>query len=204
MGCVPPQIPLSIIDEKGNEVPPDVEGNIAILLESPRLPWMFDGYIQPDGSLFLPELKNPATGKRWYITGDRAWRDKDGYLWYVGRADDVINTAGYRVGPFEIESCLKEHQGIVESAVVASPDAMRGDIVKAFIVLTEEYKKRKDLNELAKELKDFVAQSTAPYKKPREVEFVESLPKTISGKVRRVELRAMEKAKKASKGNARL
>jgi len=121
-------------------------------------------------------------------------------FFFVGRADDVINTSSYRVGPFEIESCLKEHEGVVESAVVASPDPQRGDIVKAFIVLTDQYRKNrlKDPKLLAKELEDFVAMNTAPYKKPREIEFVDALPKTVSGKIRRVELRAMERQRKSS------
>lgn len=195
MGKVIPHIPLSIIDDTGKELPPGVEGNIAIRT-SPRIPWMFDGYLKEDNSIFIPEITDPTTGQRWYMTGDRARRDKDDYIWFVGRGDDVISTAGYRVGPFEIESCLKEHEGIVESAVVASPDSGRGEIVKAFIVLTSEYRKR-DAVKLAKDIQDFVAQTTAPYKKPREVEFVDSLPKTVSGKIRHAELRARERQKKA-------
>ncbi|KIJ47402.1 hypothetical protein M422DRAFT_163924, partial [Sphaerobolus stellatus SS14] len=117
--------------------------------------------------------------------------------------DDVNNTAGYRVGPFETESCLKEHTAVVESAVVAPPDKQRGEIVKAFIVLTHEYKKRLQAQgnrqkvsvELAKEIENFIAENTAPYKNPREIEFVDTLPKAISGKIRRVELRAMERQK---------
>jgi len=206
MGVRNPHVPLGIIDETGVELPPNVEGNVAVLTSAvPRLPWMFDGYLQPSGELIFPELVNAKTGQKWFITGDRALRDEDGYYWFIGRSDDVINTSGYRVGPFEIESCLKEHEGVVESAVVASPDPQRAEIIKAFIVLTEEYKlalaeakdKEKATKDLAKNFENFVASNTAPYKKPREIEFVESLPKTISGKVRRVELRDMERQRKS-------
>ncbi len=116
-----------------------------------------------------------------------------GYFWFVGRADDVIISAGYRIGPFEVESALKEHPAVAESAVIASPDAMRGEIVKAYVILAPGYKPSP---ELATELQDYVKKVTAPYKYPREVEFVESLPKTISGEIRRAELREMEQKKK--------
>ncbi len=111
----------------------------------------------------------------------------------MGRADDVIISAGYRIGPFEVESALKEHPAVAESAVVASPDQMRGEIVKAFVILAPGYSPSPDL---ASELQEHVKKVTAPYKYPREIEFVESLPKTISGKIRRVELREMERQKK--------
>jgi acetyl-CoA synthetase/medium-chain acyl-CoA synthetase len=132
----------------------------------------------------------------WYITGDRAYKDEDGYFWFVGRADDVIISAGYRIGPFEVESALKEHPAIAESAVIASPDEMRGEVVKAYIVLAPGYTASP---ELAHEIQEHVKRVTAPYKYPREVEFVEGLPKTISGKIRRVELREMEREKKLGK-----
>ncbi|KAF8583406.1 acetyl-coenzyme A synthetase family protein [Ramaria rubella] len=195
MGKAVPGIPLSLVDDSGNELPPDIEGNIAVRT-TPRIPWMFDGYLQEDNSLVFPEVVDPKTGNRWYVTGDRATRDREGYFWFVGRADDVINTAGYRVGPFELESTLKEHPGILESAVVGTPDPERGEVVKAFIVLTDQYRTIEPA-QLVKDILDFVTRNTAPYKKPREIEFVESLPKTISGKVRHVELRARERLKKA-------
>jgi medium-chain acyl-CoA synthetase len=195
MGKPMAHTPLSIIDDSGKELPPGAEGNIAVRI-SPGMPWMFDGYLREDNSTFVPLMADPTTGQRWYMTGDRAKKDKDGYFWFVGRADDVISTAGYRVGPFEIESSLKEHEGVVESGVVGSPDPGRGEIVKAFIVLTDEYRNREPV-QLAKDIQDFVARTTAPYKKPREIEFVDSLPKTVSGKVRHVELRARERQKKA-------
>ena len=130
----------------------------------------------------------------WYLTGDKAYKDEDGYFWFVGRADDVIISAGYRIGPFEVESALIEHPAVAESAVVASPDPVRGDVVKAFVILAPDYVSS---DKLVVSIQDHVRQSTAPYKYPRVVEFVTELPKTISGKVRRVELRASEVEKAA-------
>ena len=125
----------------------------------------------------------------WYLTGDKAYKDEDGYYWFVGRADDVIISAGYRIGPFEVESALIEHPAVAESAVVASPDPVRGDIVKAFVILAPDYVPS---DELVVSLQDHVRTTTAPYKYPRSVEFVTELPKTVSGKIRRVELRQQE------------
>lgn len=122
-----------------------------------------------------------------YHTGDLAWRDEDGYFWFVGRLDDVIKSSGYRIGPFEVESALMEHPAVVECAVTAAPDEIRGQVVKASIVLAPEY--RPGSEELAREIQDHVKHTTAPYKYPRIVEFVTELPKTISGKIRRVEIR---------------
>jgi acetyl-CoA synthetase len=117
-----------------------------------------------------------------------AWRDEDGYFWFVGRLDDVIKSSGYRIGPFEVESALMTHPAVVECAVTGVPDEIRGQIVKATIVLAKEYKSRADDN-LIKEIQTHVKQVTAPYKYPRIIEFVNELPKTISGKIRRVEIR---------------
>ena len=125
----------------------------------------------------------------WYITGDRAFIDKDGYFWFVGRSDDVILSAGYRIGPFEVESALLEHPAVVESAVISSPDETRGEVVKALVVLTEDLQGNA---ELTLELQNHVKSITAPYKYPRKVEFVKSLPKTVSGKIKRKELRDNE------------
>ena len=125
----------------------------------------------------------------WYLTGDRAYVDADGYFWFVGRADDVINSAGYRIGPFEVESALLEHPAVAESAVVSSPDEMRGEVVKAFVVLRPEMVGDEAL---VKALQEHVKAVTAPYKYPRKIEFVTALPKTVSGKIRRVELRERE------------
>ena len=130
-----------------------------------------------------------AVRGNWYMTGDRAYKDEEGYFWFVGRADDVILTSGYRIGPFEIESVLIEHPAVKESAVVASPDEVRGEVVKAFVVLTQNYKPS---DALAEELQKFVKGRTAPYKYPRKIEFVDDLPKTISGKIKRKELKMKE------------
>jgi acetyl-CoA synthetase/medium-chain acyl-CoA synthetase len=120
------------------------------------------------------------------VTGDRALRDEDGYFWFVGRADDVIISAGYRIGPFEVESALVEHPAVLEAAVVAAPDADRGSIVQAYVVLRPGVEPS---DELGRALQEHVKRVTAPYKYPRRVEFVTELPKTVSGKIRRVELR---------------
>jgi acetyl-CoA synthetase/medium-chain acyl-CoA synthetase len=125
----------------------------------------------------------------WYYTGDKATRDDDGYLWFIGRADDVIISASYRIGPFEVESALIEHPAVAESAVIGKPDPERTNIVKAFVVLTSGYKPSK---KLVKDIQEHVIRVTAPYKYPREIQFVSELPKTISGKIRRVELRERE------------
>ncbi len=190
MGKPSPGFDLSIIDHDGNELPAGNEGDIAVRIKPQRPVWMFQEYWRnPDA------MANCIRGD-WYITGDRAYKDEDGYFWFVGRADDVIITAGYRIGPFEVESALKEHPAVAESAVVASPDEMRGEVVKAFIILTPGYS---STPELAHEIQEYVKKATAPYKYPREVEFVENLPKTISGKIRRVELREIERRKKTGK-----
>ena len=143
--------------------------------------------------MFKEYYKNPeATYEAWhddiYHTGDTAWRDEDGYFWYVGRTDDVIKSSGYRIGPFEIESVLMEHPAVLEVAVTGAKDPIRGQVVKATIVLTKEYKGKGD-EALIKELQNHVKEQTAPYKYPRIVEFVDELPKTISGKIRRVAIR---------------
>ncbi len=187
MGKPSPGFEVEVIDHDGNPLPPGKEGDIAVRVKPNRPTWMFKEYWHN------PEATNACIRGDWYITGDRAYKDEDGYFWFVGRADDVIISAGYRIGPFEVESALKEHSAVAESAVVASPDEMRGEIVKAFVILAPGYTASP---ELASELQDYVKKVTAPYKYPREVEFVETLPKTISGKIRRVELREMERQKK--------
>jgi len=190
MGKPSPGFDVSVIDHDGQELGPRKEGDIAVRIKPERPIWMFQEYWRN------PDATSACIRGDWYITGDRAYKDEDGYFWFVGRADDVIITASYRVGPFEVESALKEHPAVAESAVVASPDEMRGEVVKAFIILAPGYKPSP---ELARELQEYVKSVTAPYKYPREIEFVESLPKTISGKIRRVELRAWEQQKKAGK-----
>jgi acetyl-CoA synthetase/medium-chain acyl-CoA synthetase len=188
MGKPFPGHDLRVIDAQGAELPPDEVGDLAVRGTTP--------------AMFLEYWKNPdetAACRRgeWYLTGDRARRDEDGYLWFVGRADDVIISAGYRIGPFEVESALLEHDAVLESAVVASPDADRGEVVKAFVVLREG---RAPSEALARELQEHVKRTTAPYKYPRAVEFVASLPKTVSGKIRRVELRERERSRLGKRG----
>lgn len=187
MGKPAPGFELHVIDDEGNILPPNQEGDIAIRVKPNRPVGLFKEYWKN------PEKTASAYRGDWYITGDRAYRDEDGYLWFVGRADDVILAAGYRIGPFEVESALLEHPAVAESAVVSSPDELRGEVVKAFVVLAPGYQPS---DELVKELQEHVKKVTAPYKYPRKVEFVDSLPKTVSGKIRRVELREKEWGKK--------
>jgi acetyl-CoA synthetase/medium-chain acyl-CoA synthetase len=187
MGKPCPGFDLSVIDHDGKAVPAGQEGDIAVRIKPQRPTWMFQEYWRN------PDATNACIRGDWYITGDRAYKDEDGYFWFVGRADDVIISAGYRIGPFEVESALKEHPAVAESAVIASPDAMRGEIVKAYVILAPGYSASQAL---AAALQEHVKKVTAPYKYPREIEFVENLPRTISGKIRRVELREMERQKK--------
>ncbi|HVE12597.1 MAG TPA: AMP-binding protein [Elusimicrobiota bacterium] len=180
MGLPSPGFPLAVIDERGRQAKDGAEGDLAVRVKP-----------KPPMGLFAGYWKNPAENRlrfkgRWYLTGDRATRDADGYLWFVGRSDDVIKSSGYRIGPFEVESALIEHPAVLEAAVVGVPDEARGQIVKAFCVLADGHAASPAL---ARELQEHVKRVTAPYKYPREIEFVESLPKTISGKIRRVELR---------------
>jgi acyl-coenzyme A synthetase/AMP-(fatty) acid ligase len=183
MGVPVPGFIVDIIDDNGNPVSPGIEGDIAIRIKPERPVGLFKEY------LGNPEATEKTIRRQWYITGDRAYKDEEGYFWFIGRADDIILTSGYRIGPFEIESILIEHPAVEESAVVASPDDIRGEVVKAFVVLTEEYKPS---NALVKELQEFVKKQTAPYKYPRKLEFVDELPKTISGKIKRKELKMKE------------
>ncbi|MCD8293545.1 MAG: AMP-binding protein, partial [Prevotellaceae bacterium] len=143
---------------------------------------LFNLYYQHD------ELTASAYALGIYYTNDIVYYDEDGYYWFVSRADDVIKSSGYRIGPFEVESALMSHPAVLECAITGVPDAIRGMVVKATIVLVDEYKARAG-KELVKDLQDHVKRETAPYKYPRVIEFVEELPKTISGKIRRVEIR---------------
>ncbi|XP_013400062.1 acyl-coenzyme A synthetase ACSM3, mitochondrial [Lingula anatina] len=188
MGKPAPGYDIQVIDQEGNELEPGQEGNIAVKYKPDRPVGLFTGYLDDE------ERTSASFHRDYYLTGDRAYCDEEGYLWFVGRSDDVIISAGYRIGPFEVESALIEHPAVVESAVVSSPDETRGEVVKAFIVLSEAYKTI-DKDNLTKELQEHVKKSTAPYKYPRKVEFVEQLPKTVSGKIRRVELREKEHSK---------
>ena len=185
MGKPAPGFVVRVIDDDGNEVPDDREGDIAVRVAPERPLGLFKEYWKD------PE-RTAATHKGdWYLTGDRATRDPDGYLWFVGRADDVILSAGYRIGPFEVESALLEHEAVAESAVVSTPDEMRGELVKAFVVLAPGHKPS---DQLVLELQEHTKAATAPYKYPRRIEFVDELPKTVSGKIKRAVLRARERA----------
>lgn len=177
MGLPTPGHRVEILDERNRPLPAGEVGDVALYGDPPSL---FRGY-----------WKDEAATRRcrrgdWYITGDRALRDDDGWLWFVGRADDVIISAGYRIGPFEVESALLEHPDVVEAAVVAAPDAERGSIVKAVVVLRPGVTGD---DTLVRVLQEHVKRVTAPYKYPRAIEFVAALPKTVSGKIRRVDLR---------------
>ncbi len=183
MGKPMPGIEMGIIDSSGEDVGVDIEGDIAIRLKHKAAPGLFVDY-RGDSERF-----DACFVGDWYITGDRGKRDSEGYYWFISRADDVILSAGYRIGPFEVESALIEHSAVAESAVVSSPDSTRGFVVKAFIVLAPGYE---ESEELSLELQEHVKSSTAPYKYPRKIEFLSELPKTVSGKIRRVELRERE------------
>ena len=190
MGKPSPGFDVQIIDHDGSILPPGKEGDIAVRVKPLRPVGLFKEYWKN------PEEMAKSFRGDWYVTGDRAYSDDDGYFWFVGRADDVILSAGYRIGPFEVESALIEHNAVAEAAVVASPDEIRGEIVKAFVVLTPGHEPS---DALATELQEHVKKLTAPYKYPREIEFAKELPKTISGKIRRIDLREREKAKKSAR-----
>jgi acyl-coenzyme A synthetase/AMP-(fatty) acid ligase len=190
MGKPSPGFELAVIDDAGQILPPGKEGDIAIRVKPERPVGLFVGYWNN------PEATEGCYRGDWYITGDRAYVDEHGYFWFVGRADDVILSAGYRIGPFEVESALIEHPAVVEAAVVASPDEVRGEVVKAFVVLAPGYEPSE---QLVVELQEHVRKVTAPYKYPRKIEFVSELPKTISGKIRRVQLRELERQRAGRK-----
>ncbi len=190
MGKPVPGFDVAVVDDDGNVLPPGQEGHIAVRIEPERPVGLFKEYWHD------PEATADAFRNGWYYTGDRAYADEDGYLWFVSRADDVIISAGYRIGPFEVESALVEHEAVAEAAVVAKPDPQRGSIVKAFVVLAPGFEPS---DELAADIQRHVQSVTAPYKYPREIEFIDELPKTVSGKIRRVELREAE-ARRAAEG----
>jgi acetyl-CoA synthetase len=179
---------VAVIDERGNELPPGELGEVAIHRQC-------NG--DNDPVFFLEYWKNPeATRDKfvgdWGCTGDQAKRDEDGYLWYQGRSDDVIKSAGYRIGPAEIESCLVKHPAVANAAVIGKPDEARGAIVKAFIVLLPGTSPSEALKG---EIQNHVRGRLAPYEYPREIEFIAALPMTTTGKVQRKELRKLEEAK---------
>lgn len=180
MGKPSPGYDIDLLDENGNSCDVGEEGQLVIRTDKRKPFGMFDGYYRD------PALTQKVWHDNIYYTGDMAWKDEDGYYWFVGRADDLIKSSGYRIGPFEVESALVEHPAVLECAITAVPDPDRGQIVKATVVLSKNYVAS---DSLVKELQDHVKKVTAPYKYPRIIEFVSELPKTISGKIRRVEIR---------------
>ncbi len=182
MGVPNPQYDVDLIRPDGSPVEDGEQGQIVIRTCNGKPLGLFKEYYRDS------ERTKEAWHDGVYYTGDIAWRDEDGYLWFVGRADDVIKSSGYRIGPFEVESALMTHPAVVECAITGVPDEIRGQVVKATIVLAKDYKEY-DKEALTREIQDHVKNVTAPYKYPRIVEFVNELPKTISGKIRRVEIR---------------
>ena len=182
MGCKGPVYDIDLLTADGRWAEDGEQGEIVVRTNGVKPVGLFKEYLKD------PELTYEAYNDDIYHTGDVAWRDEDGYFWFVGRTDDVIKSSGYRIGPFEVESALMTHPAVVECAITGVPDEIRGQVVKATIVLSKEYKDKAS-EALIKEIQDHVKRVTAPYKYPRIVEFVEELPKTISGKIRRVEIR---------------
>lgn len=189
MGLSMPGYDCQVVDNNGNIVPAGTEGNIGVRVKPRRPVGMFSEY-----------WKNPQeTADRFlgdfYLTGDTATRDEQGYFWFVGRSDDVINSSSYRIGPSEVEDSLLTHPCVLECAAIGVPDELRGEVVKAYIVLRPGFEAS---DKLKKEIQAHCKKVTAPYKYPRQIEFIEHLPKTVSGKIRRVALRQMERANRGS------
>ncbi len=182
MGVPNPLYKMDLLTHDNRPAEDGEQGEIVFYTDDKRPLALFKGYYKDE------ELTKQVYSNDVYRTGDMAWCDEDGYYWFVGRTDDVIKSSGYRIGPFEVESAVMTHPAVVECAITGIPDEIRGQLVKATIVLAAEYKSRAG-NELAKEIQDHVKNVTAPYKYPRVIEFVDELPKTISGKIRRVEIR---------------
>jgi acyl-coenzyme A synthetase/AMP-(fatty) acid ligase len=180
MGLPTPGFDVHVVDSDGRRLAPGDEGQLAVAVTPHRPVGLFAEYWSD------PERTADAFRNGYYYTGDRAVADDEGYLWFVARDDDIIISAGYRIGPFEIESALVEHPAVVEAAVVGVPDRERGQVVRAYVVLATGHTPS---DELARDIQDHVKSVTAPYKYPRQVEFLDELPKTVSGKIRRVELR---------------
>jgi acetyl-CoA synthetase/medium-chain acyl-CoA synthetase len=183
MGRPSPGYEIAVIGDDAQPLPAGKEGDIAVRIRPARPVGLFKEYWKD------PAMNAASIRGDYYITGDRALVDGDGYIWFVGRADDVILSAGYRIGPFEVESALLEHPAVAESAVTSSPDPIRGEVVKAFVVLKPGLAGSDDL---VRDLQEHCKKVTAAYKYPRKVEFVAGLPKTVSGKIRRIELRNKE------------
>jgi acetyl-CoA synthetase len=182
MGMPSPAYDMDLITLDGRSAEDGEQGEIIFRTDRLMPVGLFMGYYRD------PELTKSVYYDHVYHTGDIAWRDEDGYYWFVGRNDDVIKSSGYRIGPFEVESALMTHPAVVECAITGVPDEIRGQVVKATIILAPAYKEKAG-PELVKEIQEHVKNTTAPYKYPRIIEFVEELPKTISGKIRRVQIR---------------
>ncbi len=217
MGKPTPGVEAGIIDDQGNELPVGKEGNLALKKGWPSMMktiWhrhvKYESYFLK-GPAFQTQAQKAGPFIEWYVSGDRAWKDEDGYFWFVGRADDVIKTSGERVGPFEVESALVEHPSVVEAGVIGKPDQLRGEIIKAFVVLKPSYISKVDIRhlrggeattstprmveeseKLKEELSLFVKKHLAGHAYPREIEFIDKLPKTRSGKIMRRILKAKE------------
>ena len=192
MGVPNPQYDVDLIDENGRSVEDGEQGQVVIRTGKGKPLGLFKEYYLDD------KLTREAWHDGIYYTGDIAWRDEDGYYWYVGRTDDVIKSSGYRIGPFEVESAVMTHPAVVECAITGVKDPIRGQVVKATIVLSNAYKEKAG-EALAKDIQNHVKQVTAPYKYPRVIEFVDELPKTISGKIRRVDIRAKQETDEPQK-----
>jgi acetyl-CoA synthetase len=182
MGLPSPHYDIDLLTPDGRQAEAGEQGQIVIRYDKKYPVGLFKGYYRNQ------KLTDEAMVDGIYYTGDLAWKDEDNYFWFVGRSDDVIKSSGYRIGPFEVESALMTHPAVVECAITGIPDEIRGQIVKATVVLANDYKARSG-EALIREIQDHVKTVTAPYKYPRIIEFVEELPKTISGKIRRVEIR---------------
>ena len=188
MGLPNPQYDIDLIKPDGTPCEDGEKGEIVVRVNNTKPVGLFKCYYRDE------ELTKKVWHDGLYHTGDVAWRDEDGYYWFEGRIDDVIKSSGYRIGPFEVESALMTHPAVVECAITGVPDEIRGMVVKATVVLHKDWKAKAG-DELIKELQNHVKHVTAPYKYPRIIEFVDELPKTISGKIRRVEIREKDKAK---------
>jgi acetyl-CoA synthetase len=186
MGLINPHYDVDLLTPEGRKAEVGEQGQIVIRTDKQYPVGLFKGYYRNE------VLTKEAWHDDVYYTGDVAWRDEDGYFWFVGRADDVIKSSGYRIGPFEVESALMTHPAVVECAITGVPDEIRGQVVKATIILSKEYKELAG-EKLIKEIQEHVKSVTAPYKYPRIIEFVDELPKTISGKIRRTEIREKDK-----------
>ena len=182
MGLPNPQYQIDLVRPDGSSCEDGEKGEIVVRTDGHKPIGLFKEYYRDE------TLTRSVWHDGFYHTGDVAWRDEDGYYWFVGRMDDVIKSSGYRIGPFEVESALMTHPAVVECAVTGVPDSIRGMVVKATVVLRSDWKDRAG-EALVEELQQHVKSQTAPYKYPRIVEFVDELPKTISGKIRRVEIR---------------